>query len=287
MKIIPVRRIKKPENETGLSEGFRIRRIEDVLSGQDMIQDIHRHDFFFILALERGNGEHVIDFTPYKIEDHSVFFMRPGQAHQLALKKNCRGYLIEFTADFYYPHEEASKHLLRKASNNNHCRLSANNSNRLLSLLTEIYQEYTDRKEAYQEVIKASLKIFFIELVRQRQQSIDTARNKKQNTQERLEDFLELLETHVAKHKLVSEYAAMLNLSSYQLNAITRANLGKNSSEVINEFIILESKRYLLATPNQVKEIAYHLGYDDVSYFIRFFKKHTGYSPETFRQKFK
>lgn len=287
MKTIPVRRIKKPEKETELSEGFRIRRIEDVLSGQDMIQDIHRHDFFFILALERGNGEHVIDFTPYKIEDHSVFFMRPGQAHQLALKKNARGYLIEFTADFYYPHDEASKHLLRKASNKNLCRLNANNFKRLLSLLTEIYQEYKDRKEAYQEVIKANLKIFFIELVRQRQQSIDAARNKKQNTQERLEDFLELLETHVAKHKQVSEYAAMLNLSSYQLNAITRANLGKNSSEVINEYIILESKRYLLATPNQVKEIAYHLGYDDVSYFIRFFKKHTGYSPEAFRQKFK
>ena len=287
MKTIPVRRIKTTEKETALSGGFRIRRIDDVLAGQDMIQDLHRHDFFFILALERGNGKHVIDFTPYKIENHSVFFMRPGQAHQLALKKNCRGYLIEFTADFYYAHDEASKQQLRKASNKNHCRLSANNFKRLLSLLTEIYQEYNDRKEAYQEVIKSNLKIFFIELVRQRQQSIDAARNRKQNTQERLEEFLELLETHLAKHKQVGDYADMLSLSSYQLNAITKAGLGKTCSELINEHIILESKRYLLATSNQIKEIAYHLGYEDVSYFIRFFKKHTGYSPEAFRQKFK
>jgi AraC-like DNA-binding protein len=83
----------------------------------------------------------------------------------------------------------------------------------------------------------------------------------------------------------VSFYADLLNLSSYQLNAITKATLGKTCSELINEFIILEAKRTLLATSNQVNQIAYHLGYEDVSYFIRFFKKHTGYSPEAFRLK--
>jgi len=78
-----------------------------------------------------------------------------------------------------------------------------------------------------------------------------------------------------------------LNLSSFQLNAITKATLGKNCSELINEYVILESKRYLLATSNQVNQIADHLGYEDISYFTRFFKKHTGYSPEAFRNNFK
>lgn len=287
MKTIPVRRIKTPEQEQGLSGGFRIRKIEDVLAGEDMIQDIHRHDFFFILAFEKGQGDHVIDFKPYKIQDHSVFFMRPGQAHQLTLKKNCRGYLMEFKTDFYHSRDEASKQLLRRASNRNLCQLSTNNFKRLFSLLTDIYQEYNDKKEGYHEVIRADLKIFLIELVRQRQQSKSPAEKRDQNIQERLEDFLTLLESHIANHKQVSDYADMLNLSSYQLNAITKTTLGKTSSELINEHIILESKRYLLATSNQIKEIAYHLGYEDVSYFIRFFKKHTGYSPETFRQKFK
>jgi AraC-like DNA-binding protein len=79
----------------------------------------------------------------------------------------------------------------------------------------------------------------------------------------------------------------MLNLSNYQLNAITKTTLGKTCSEVIDEYIILESKRNLLATSNQVTQIAFHLGYEDVSYFIRFFKKHTGYSPEAFRNNFR
>ena len=78
-----------------------------------------------------------------------------------------------------------------------------------------------------------------------------------------------------------------MNLSSYQLNEITKSTIGKTASALLTERIILEAKRYLLATPNQVKDIADMLGYEDVSYFIRFFKKHTGYSPEAFRRHFK
>jgi AraC-like DNA-binding protein len=103
----------------------------------------------------------------------------------------------------------------------------------------------------------------------------------------KLEKFLELLETHISTHKQVSHYAGMLNLSTYQLNAITKETLGKTCSQLIDDSLILEAKRYLLATSDQVNQIAYQLGYEDISYFIRFFKKHTRYSPEAFRQNFR
>ncbi|HRW99910.1 MAG TPA: AraC family transcriptional regulator [Cyclobacteriaceae bacterium] len=51
--------------------------------------------------------------------------------------------------------------------------------------------------------------------------------------------------------------------------------------------MLLEAKRYLLATSNQVNQIAFQLGYEDVSYFIRFFKKLTGNTPEAFRKNFR
>ena len=104
--------------------------------------------------------------------------------------------------------------------------------------------------------------------------------------QERLEEFLELLDIHITTHKQVSQYTDLMNLSPYQLNEITKATLGKTPSALINEHIILEAKRHLLATPNQIKDIADQLGYEDPSYFIRFFRKHTGYSPEAFRHNF-
>ena len=287
MEKIPIRHIIAAQKEPDFSESFNIRDVRDLLAGKDMVQELHRHDFFFILALKKGIGNHEIDFIPHEVCDHSVFIMRPGQVHQLTLKAKSTGYLMAFKTDFYYPQDKLSNPLLRKASNKNLCRLDSDGFKKLFSILTYIFQEHSSKQESYQEVIKANLSIFFIELIRHRQNHKSPSTRGKLYTQDRLDEFLELLETHIANQKQVSQFADMLNISAYQLNAITKTTLGKTPSELINEYIILESKRYLLATSNQVNQIAYHLGYEDVSYFIRFFKKHTGYSPEAFRNNFR
>lgn len=212
--------------------------------------------------------------------------MRPGQVHQLNLKAGSKGYLIQFKKDFYLTNEKDSGLLLRKASSKNIQQPDVKTFNKLYSILTEIFRESNNKDEKYSEVINASFNIFFIELVRHQKQLEQDMDKGKVLSQDRLEDFTELLEAHISKNKQPAQYAKMLNLTPYQLNTITKTSLGKTSSELINEQIVLESKRYLLSTSNQIKEIAYHLGYEDTSYFIRFFKKHTGLSPEAFRSNF-
>lgn len=285
MEKIPIRHIDTYQKEPDFFKGFSIRDVQTLLAGKDMFQELHRHDYFLMLILKKGAGNHEIDFTAHEICDNVVYFMRPGQVHQLLLKSDSIGYLMQFSNDFYFPHDNVSNQLLRKTSKINHYQLNSNEVQKLLTILLYISQEYAEKQAGYQEVIKANLSILFIELVRR--YSGNVSGNVTLYTQQRLEEFLELLETNVFNHKQVSEYAAMMNLSTYQLNAITRETLGKTCSELINEHIILETKRYLLATSNQINQIADHLGYEDVSYFIRFFKKHTGHSPEAFRSNFR
>lgn len=286
MKNIPIRHITSSHQKPHGDGSFNIRDVREMLAGKDMVQELHRHTFFYLLALKKGKGIHTIDFTPYDVCDHAVFFIRPGQVHQLTLNAGSTGYLMGFKTEFYHPPDKVSRQLLRKASGLNHYLPEADGFKKLLSILTYIFQEYTGKQEGYQEVIKANLAVLLIELVRQNNKTLpaDTVNS---YAQERLEKFQELLEKHIAEHKQVSGYADMLNLSPYQLNAITKTTLGKTPSELMNEYIILEAKRYILATSSQVNQIADQLGYDDVSYFIRFFRKHTGYSPEAFRNNFR
>jgi AraC-like DNA-binding protein len=283
MHKIPVRKIKEPD----VAASFNIRNITALLSAKDMIQELHRHDFFFVLVLAKGAGEHIIDFISYPINNYSVFFMRPGQVHQLKLKKGSAGYLMEFNKEFYSPRETAEKLTLRIASNKNYCRLNSARFKKIVSLLDSIFQEYTYKPERYKEAIKAYLEIFLIEAVRQSQNTNKASKGANRYSQNRLEELLELLETNIAEQKSASQYAHMMNLTTYQLNGITKETLGKTCSELITEQIILESKRLLLATTNLVTQISYQLGYEDVSYFIRFFKKNTGYTPEKFRENFR
>ncbi|HCM76303.1 MAG TPA: AraC family transcriptional regulator [Cytophagales bacterium] len=288
MKAIPIRKIKVPQSQPESSESFNIRNIQDVLDGKDMVHDLHRHEYYFVLVLQKGNGIHTIDFNPYKVNDHSIFFIRPGQVHELTLQVGSKGFLMEFKNDFYYPADKASRQLLRNASSLNQYEMDVHSFKKAFDLLTSVFVEFGEKKTGYQEVIKANLSIFFIELMRHHKEKTSTSSLPiNQYTQEQLDKLVELIETHISSHKEVSQYADMMHLSVYQLNAITKATLGKTCSELINEHIILEAKRYLLATSNQVNQIAFHLGYEDVSYFIRFFKKHTGFTPETFRHNFK
>jgi AraC-like DNA-binding protein len=285
MQKIPVRNIKYSSAKTDFVQNFSIRNIKDLLSGKDMNQDLHRHDFLYILIIQKGSGFHVIDFKRYEIKDFTVFFVRPGQAHQLSLNAESLGYMIQLKSDFYSSDDKSIYSFLRKASNQNYYSPEENKFKRILCVLNSIFQEYNDKHPNYTEVIKANLSVFSVEMIREQNKNLTCKNNL--YAQERLEEFQALLEKHIFTYKQTAHYAEMLHLTSYQLNAVTKTLLNKTASELITEAIILESKRYLLASTNKVSQIADHMGYDDVSYFIRFFKKHTGFSPETFRQNFK
>ena len=286
MENIPIRNIKS-HNEPQLSGSYSIRDISQSLLENDMVQELHRHDFYSILIIKKGTGEHEIDFTPYEIKNHTVFVLRPGQVHYLNLKAKSTGYLIQFKTDFLYSHNSASQNHLTKLIQYNTYQLEKEGFAKIENSIMEALKEYTEKVKGYQEVLKANLSIFLIELLRQRQQKTTPSVASTPYAQEKLELFLELVEANSTSKKQVSEYVDMLHLSSYQLSSITKSLLNKTPSEIINDYIILEAKRQLLATSNQVSQIAYNLGYEDPSYFTRFFKKHTSTSPEAFRQNFK
>lgn len=253
MQYIPIR----------TNTGFSIRDIREM----DMVQSLHRHNFYYLLLLQKGAGSHSVDFTDYTITDHTIFFLRPGQVHAINLHAGSTGYLIQFNQSF------DPSPLLRTAAQQNYYHY-----NKSLSFCADILEEFTHQHEKYEDVIKSLLHIFFIQLIRTQNTP---------GTNDQLQTLQDLITTHIKKYKQVADYAALLHLSSYQLNAITKSALGKTCSTLINDHIILEAKRQLLATTNLVNEIAWQLGYEDVSYFIRFFKKHTGQTPEAFRQNFK
>jgi AraC-like DNA-binding protein len=285
MKGIPIRRIKPKRSEPALSTGLGIQDLEELLGPADMVQELHRHDFYFLLVLRKGKGAHEIDFTSYKVADHSLFLMRPGQVHQLSLKQGSTGFLVQFHPDFYSRQDVGMQEVLRRASAANHYRIDARSFSRIATLLDGILHEYNGEQPKYEEAIRAGLDMMFIELMRQNRAADKSGATSYQ--QERLEEFQQLLQHHLREHLQVANYAGMMHLSPYQLNAITAATLGKSCLQLINEALLLEAKRQLLATSRQVSEIAWDLGYEDPSYFIRFFKKHFGYTPEAFRNNFK
>ena len=228
MKTIPVRHIASALSLHSDAGRFSVRDLQQVLNGKNLVHDLHRHDFYFVLAVKHGSGIHEIDFVQYPVQANAVFILRPGQVHTIA------------------------EHRWKKASSKNYCEVEAARFKRLHTHLAAIFNEYSLKQEGYREAIKANLDLFFLEYIRQSKNPNSIAKSESGYIQERFEEFVRLLETNIVSMKNVSDYADLLSLSPYQ-----------------------------------VKEVADQLGYEDPSYFIRFFRKHTGQSPEAFRKNFK
>jgi AraC-like DNA-binding protein len=74
-----------------------------------------------------------------------------------------------------------------------------------------------------------------------------------------------------------------LHISTNYLNRLCREYRGVTGGEIIRERVIIEAQRLLQYTTLSVAETAYKLGFESPSYFITFFKKNTGTTPEGFR----
>lgn len=58
MKAIPVRKIAPNQTGKPYPGRFSIRTIEQVLNGKNLIHDLHKHDFHFVLAVKHGASIH-------------------------------------------------------------------------------------------------------------------------------------------------------------------------------------------------------------------------------------
>jgi AraC-like DNA-binding protein len=101
-----------------------------------------------------------------------------------------------------------------------------------------------------------------------------------------LRNFSKLVEQHYKTHHRVADYAELLFVTPKNLSKKIGLISKSSPNEIIKDRIILESKRLLVHTTMTVKEIAYSLNYEDDAYFNRFFTKHTGLSPVSFRSQF-
>ncbi|GAA6151861.1 hypothetical protein NBRC116587_12800 [Pseudoteredinibacter isoporae] len=101
----------------------------------------------------------------------------------------------------------------------------------------------------------------------------------------RVESLMGLISDNYAVDHSVEFYAEKMNLSCKQLNRIAKDNTGYTVSQLIQNHLILEAKRRIMAGDHGVKSIAISLGFGDPSYFSRFFRRHVGVSPREYRSQ--
>jgi AraC family transcriptional activator of pobA len=96
--------------------------------------------------------------------------------------------------------------------------------------------------------------------------------------------FFSLLREHFKDHHDVQFYADKLCITRKYLSKIIRKTMHKSTKDVINHFLVVEAKLLLRKPGITLNDVITELRFLDAATFSKFFKKHTGQSPSTYRK---
>ena len=146
---------------------------------------------------------------------------------------------------------------------------------------------YFDQTECtcISQLVLCQLKAFFIGFHEylQRNPQYRPDEVKSYRVRELFNRFMMLLEKDYKISRDVNYYAEQMNISSKYLTNIVNQVTGHTPKTIIDQYVILQLKMHLKRTTQSIKEMAWEFHFADVSFFCRYFKKHTGLTPQQIR----
>jgi len=250
---------------------------------------------FYMVGLKKVIAGHILyGRTKYDHESGSMMFFKPNQLIEMKnLQLEEDGFLIFIHEDYlngHILHSEIRKYHYFDYETNEALHLSPDEENTIWDLYRKIDTEYRNNQDEYsRELILANVDTLlkYSQRFYKRQFLNRTEISGKTVTR-----FNEEINNYVANGLLetkglpsVNYMAERLNLSAGYLSDILKQESGKTALEHIHIYLISEAKNRLIGENRSVSEIAYALGFENLSYFSRLFKKEVGISPNIFKKQ--
>jgi AraC family transcriptional regulator, transcriptional activator of pobA len=215
-----------------------------------------------------------------------VLFTSPGQVRRWDVDRMPAGYALIFEEEFLcsFFNDSAFVHNLSyfgDFSSHGSFVLSAEEYDQLMVLLKNIYIEICQPKLKDKHVLRALLYQALMILNRMFLSRYPVSQTNRNNRHVQM--FSHLVNSFYRNNRSVGLYAEQLNITPSHLNDLVKQHLGVSAKHYILNRTLLEAKRLLNYTGQSVDEIAQYLNFDNSSYFIRLFRKHTGKTPLQYR----
>ncbi|PWL40465.1 AraC family transcriptional regulator [Flagellimonas aquimarina] len=246
----------------------------------------HSHSYYQIIWFFNKGGTHTVDFKTYDINENTILFISKDQIHFFDDNLDIPGWLIHFNESFFM-HTDVDiflKHNIFKAQKSACYAMDFAAIQTAKNYVTLILNELDNRNRfGFEDIVRFLLKSLLINLERAHLKDLDEKLEFTSPYQLQFFRFKELVEENYNNGLSVIDFANLLHISSKTLTTITNTVANKPPSQIISDRIILEAKRLLKFTSLQIGEVAFRVGFDDPSYFIKYFKRHVSISPNKYR----
>lgn len=260
-----------------------------------------------ILICRKGKARLNVNYKDWELYEGAVITLFPNDVVELKVDGDCKSPETE-NGDFKSPQTannfqaEILKYnpsLLREASlqleqtvysslRKDRCRQDTPVVTNIINGMFSLLEVYFDQSECtcISQLVLCQLKAFFIGFHEylQRNPQYRPDEVKSYRVRELFNRFMMLLERDYKISRDVNYYAAQMNISSKYLTNIVSLVTGHTPKTIIDQYVILQLKMHLKRTTQSIKEMAWEFHFADVSFFCRYFKKHTGLTPQQIRE---
>jgi AraC family transcriptional activator of pobA len=284
-----------PNGSTTQAGHFNVFRVKDLnkLKPADAVMFYNRKSFFKIALLVGSTKVKYADIT-LDVKENGLLFADPSVPYQYIDEDlEDGGYFCIFSADFLFNKKSEILPDALPVFKTDHYPVFniTSDDKKLLSIIFEKMCKEINSDYVYKyDLIRA----YVTELIHFGQKMMPTlSKQEVRNAPQRItEKFFDLLEQQFYINSPVDrvqvrtpkEYAEKLCVHVNYLNKNLKVITGKSTSELLGERTAREGKILLKHSDSSIAQIASSLGFDEVAHFSKFFKKHSGFTPISFRQ---
>ncbi len=246
----------------------------------------HVLNFYDILLITRGRGDHFLDGRRDSVRPGQVYFVSPGEVRNWQVR-DLEGlcmffpalFLDEFFSDPMFLHRLPYFRTRRGAPV---LQLSQAQAHRLQREMLAVRDELRHLRRDSAHLMRAHLYGTLVRLARLYEKTHAPGHPGPPNrTAVR---FRELMEREATRRHQVKFYARQLGVSPNYLNALCKTYLGLPAKRVMEEHLATVARRLLLYSEDSTAGVGYTLGFKDPAYFARFFRRMTGCTPSQLRR---
>jgi len=257
----------------------------------------HWHDFLELLFIKKGYLHATLRNTQLTINEGELLVIMPGEVH--SFENEGDGVLENFVihVDSVFLHnaifdsKELSKiypYLFSSWTPSSFlCGAEEMKKSGILTIINNLLSETKKMELAYTLAIRAGLLEIFVWLLRRWDQySHPVSEAGNFSICMRLQPVIDFIKDQYAKKITTKEMADKMYMSVYHFCRLFKKLTGYSFHNYLRSVRIVEAIKLLLSKDLSVKEIAFMVGYNDVNFFVRVFKKETGMPPDKYRKKF-
>lgn len=247
----------------------------------------HRH-LHQILVIRSGCGIARIEGTEFPFEGPVVLLVPATIAHGFTFEETIDGHIATFTEDVVRGRRDADGSLrdrLKALFVEPVLALESGEvSERISGHMRALADELNLARDGHPIAMRAHLVLLILEVARARASKARYAQVTLRGLDATVASLRDMIEDRFRETRRIGDYADALGMTADRLNEHCKRVTGVTVGHLIRQRLLSEAKRHLLFTDLSASEIAYDLAFADPSHFSRFFRSHTGMSPQEFRQ---